>query len=84
MGRRFLWPRERVEILDQPAPQPGQVDIWPLVLEDLKARVELGKSRYGTVLQTHNGRDPLLDAYDEAMDLVIYLRQAIEERKIDA
>lgn len=62
-------------------PNPGQVDIWPLVLEDLKARVELGISRYGTVLQSLNGRDPLLDAYDEAMDLVLYLRQVIEERK---
>lgn len=70
--------------MNQPAPKPGGIDIWPLVLEDLRARVELGKSRYGTVLQTNNGRDVLLDAYQEAMDLVLYLRQVIEERKINA
>lgn len=32
-------------------------------------------------LQAHNGRDPLVDAYQEALDLVVYLRQAIEERR---
>ena len=63
----------------EPAPQPGKVDIWPLVLEDIKARVEAGKSKYGTVLQSHNGRDALMDAYQEAIDLVLYLRQRIEE-----
>jgi hypothetical protein len=29
---------------------------------------------------TNNGRDSLMDAYQEALDLVMYLRQAIEER----
>lgn len=28
----------------------------------------------------HNGRDALVDAYQEALDLTMYLRQAIEER----
>lgn len=70
--------------MNQPAPKPGGIDIWPLVLKDLEERVELGVARYGTVLQTNNGRDALLDAYEEALDLVIYLRQAIEERKINA
>jgi len=36
--------------------------------------------KYGTYLQTHNGRDALWDAYQEAMDLCMYLRQAILER----
>lgn len=31
-------------------------------------------------LQPHNGRDALRDAYEESLDLVCYLRQAIEER----
>jgi hypothetical protein len=66
--------------IPEPSPTPGKTDIWPLVLEDIKARVEAGKSKYGTVLQSHNGRDALMDAYQEAIDLVLYLRQAIEER----
>ncbi len=66
----------------QPEPTPGQTDIWPLVSKDLAARVKLGRERYGTVLQTNNGRNPLQDAYEEALDLVLYLRQAIEERNM--
>jgi hypothetical protein len=32
------------------------------------------------LLQPHNGRDCLMDAYQEALDLAMYLRQAIFER----
>ena len=39
-----------------------------------------GIVRYGTPLQAHNGRDALVDAYQEALDLAVYLRQAIYER----
>lgn len=55
--------------------------IWDLVIDDMKARDQLGRERYGTPLQAHNGRDALTDAYQEALDLAVYLRQAIEERK---
>ena len=54
--------------------------IADLVIEDMKARKSLGIERYGTALQAHNGRDALMDAYQEALDLCVYLRQAIEER----
>lgn len=56
------------------------VSIQSLVRADLDAREQVGISRYGTALQPHNGRDALRDAYEEAMDLTCYLRQAIEER----
>lgn len=65
----------------QPDPLRGKLDIWPLVMSDIEARVEAGKEKYGTVLQSHNGRDPLWDAYQEAIDLVLYLRQAIAEKE---
>jgi len=65
---------------NEPSPSPGQTDIWPLVLRDIKARVDMGIGKYDTVLQSNNGRDSLMDAYQEAIDLVMYLRQAIEER----
>jgi len=66
---------------DQPKPKPttGR-PIWDLVVEDMKARDHLGRKRYGTPLQANNGRDALQDAYEEALDLAVYLRQALEER----
>lgn len=42
----------------------------------------MGLKKYGTVLQPNNGRDALVDAYQEALDLVVYLRQRIEEDRI--
>jgi hypothetical protein len=54
--------------------------IQDLVIADIQARKAVGLERYGTLLQAHNGRDALLDAYQEALDLAIYLRQALEER----
>lgn len=50
-----------------------------LVINDLTARREVGIQRYGTALQPFNGRDVLRDAYEEALDLACYLRQAIAE-----
>ncbi len=63
-----------------PIQNEGQ-PIWHLVIVDMVARDALGRKRYGTQLQAFNGRDALQDAYEEALDLAVYLRQAIEERK---
>lgn len=54
--------------------------IQALVIEDMETRTRIGIERYGTVLQGHNGRDSLRDAYEEQLDHVIYLRQLIWER----
>lgn len=54
--------------------------IWDLVVEDMKMRDESGFKKYGTRLQANNGRDALVDAYQEALDLCVYIRQAIYER----
>ena len=58
-------------------------DIPELVVADIAQRKQLGISRYGVPLQAHNGRDALQDAYEEALDLAMYLRQAIEERHME-
>lgn len=50
------------------------------VMQDLENQAEKGLQYYGTVLKTHNGRDALQDAYEEALDLAMYLAQAIMER----
>lgn len=67
---------------EQPEPTPNASrPIWELVIEDMANRDRIGRERYGTPLQAHNGRDALRDAYEEALDLAVYLRQAIEERR---
>ena len=66
-----------------PEPQPeknNQPAVWDLVLADIKERDQIGANKYGIRLQPFNGRDVLKDAYQEALDLVVYLRQAIYER----
>jgi len=39
-------------------------------------RDALGRAKYGTALKVHNGREPLVDALQEALDLAVYLHQA--------
>lgn len=65
----------------QPTPKPNNTQpIHEQVIEDIKRRAEEGKQSYGTYLQAGNGRDPLLDAYEESQDKSMYLKQAILER----
>lgn len=64
----------------EPAPQPGRQVVLDAVIVDLEMRAEFGRKKYGTYLQTFNGRDALIDAYQEALDLVMYLKQALLER----
>ena len=75
--------------MEQPNPIPNDsTPVWELVLQtvtdpdvraDMVARDQLGRARYGVPLQAYNGRGALQDAYEEALDLAVYLRQAIEE-----
>lgn len=71
-----------MRIEDQPAPkvQPYRSAIQDMIIADMIERKRIGIERYGVPLQAHNGRDALVDAYQEALDLCCYLRQAIEER----
>lgn len=64
----------------QPAPTPNNGPaIADLVMADLARRKQIGIERYGTPLQANNGRDNLWDAYEEALDLCLYLRTEIEQ-----
>ena len=65
----------------QPKPQGKGKVVINYVISDLLERAEVGKKKYGTYLETGNSRDALIDAYQEAMDLVMYLRQLILERE---
>jgi len=64
----------------QSPPKKGEEIVILKVLNDLAERAKYGKEQYGTYLMTHNGRDALVDAYHEALDLVMYLAQAIMEK----
>jgi len=66
----------------QPIPAKGKVDILPLVIADLQARDAAGKKKYGTTLQANNGRDALVDLYQEILDAAMYCRQLIEELRM--
>lgn len=66
----------------QPKPvASSEPDVLGLVVKDLADRAAIGLVKYGRPLRPNNGRDALLDAYHEALDLAMYLRQALEERE---
>lgn len=66
---------------EQPPPKKNTFpEVYQLFTEDLETRYRIGMQRYGKALQPFNDRDALRDAYEEAIDLAFYLRQAIYER----
>jgi len=65
----------------QPAPQQNDgPNVWNLVIKDMHDRDNFGVKKYHAHLQPFNGREVLIDAYQEALDLVVYLRQLIYEK----
>lgn len=67
--------------------------VWPLVIADLEResvpiaalvakdaleRHEFGVAKYGVPLVANNGRNHLRDAYQELLDLIVYLRAHCE------
>lgn len=59
----------------QGPPSEGTEEIVLLVIRDIQDRAKYGERLYGTPLQGFNGRDSFMDAYQEALDLPVYLRQ---------
>jgi hypothetical protein len=55
-------------------------EIVPLVVADLAERVEKGVQTYGAPLAVNSPNDALQYAYEEALDLAIYLRQELARR----
>jgi hypothetical protein len=71
-GQRAVWPVviERMAVLG---------DTVTLVIEDMRERDRIGRERYGTPLTAGNGRNHLVDAYQENLDLIVYLAAWLEE-----
>lgn len=71
----------RVLAQRQPAPAPNdRPHVADMVIEDIRIRKAHGVAEYGTPLQPFNGRDALRDLYEELLDGVHYLAQAMWER----
>jgi hypothetical protein len=69
----------------QPKPKANlHPAVWDFVIADMTERDKTGFKRYGVRLQPHNGRNALQDAYEEALDLAVYLRQRIMEDESQA
>ena len=69
---------------EQPKPTGTGPDIVEMVKQDLEDRAIMGERKYGQRLKAFNGRDSLMDAYQEVLDLSVYLRQVIEENNARA
>ena len=54
---------------------------WELVVEDMNARDKMGEKKYGVRHQSDNGRNHLQDAYEEVLDLAVYLKAELMKRK---
>jgi len=60
-------------------------EVYTVLQIDIEARVQKGKREYGKRLRAENGRNPLQDAYQETLDQILYLRQAMAEgRDVEA
>lgn len=72
----------REAVAQQCAPaECGGESVQRMVIADIEAREKFGIEKYGTALKAENGRSHLIDAYQEALDLCVYLRAEIERRK---
>jgi len=52
------------------------------LIRDIEDRAKLGTEKYGEALRAFNGRDPLIDSYQEVLDGWVYLRQNREEKEV--
>ena len=66
-----------------PEPAPQQSDAlaaWDLVLQDIKERDANGVAKYGRRLTPQDGRNSVVDLYQELLDAVVYLRKWLYEK----
>jgi hypothetical protein len=74
----------------EPAPTNGTgPELWPIVIarhdnrpafaRAARERHAFGVGKYGVALRAWNGRKACVDALQEALDLVVYLEQILQE-----
>jgi hypothetical protein len=60
-----------------PISTPDAQSVTRAVMADLAEREKHGIAKYGTTLQTFNGRNALVDLYQELIDATQYCRQLL-------
>lgn len=63
----------------QNLPNKGIQQVTPEVVRDIEERARIGALKYGSLLETFNGRSALQDLYEELLDAAQYTKQAIME-----
>jgi len=71
------WNVDRVADVSAVSHGPG---VKAAILADMIERHRVGTERHGTPLTAGNGRDHLIDAYQEALDFAVYLVAELDER----
>lgn len=79
-GRESVYPLALAELANFVEREHAWGSALPLARQQLLERVSAGREKYGTYLETHNGRDALRDAWEEAADLFFYLKQYVMEQ----
>lgn len=51
------------------------------LVEDLQLRADHGRQKHGTYLMANNGRNSVIDMYQELLDAIFYCAQSIMEGK---
>lgn len=65
----------------QPKPSAGGQSVTEAVIQDFQTRRKYGIKKYGQELLTVDGRDTLIEIYQELMDAVVYTKKALMERE---
>ncbi len=60
-------------------PSPDDEPIVGMLLKDMAERDKIGRERYGVPLTANNGRNHLVDAYQEGLDYAVYLMAKLDE-----
>ena len=71
------------EMYGQMCRTPAGRAVYEQWLKDMQERHEEGIRRYGVPLETNNGRDALVDGYQETLDGLVFLCQADLEGVLD-
>jgi hypothetical protein len=58
---------------------PKSDSLWQAVIADMHAREEMGLRKYGRFLTAKSREMGLQEAYEEALDLCVYLKKALVE-----
>ena len=91
----MTWQEEKMRMMDEeynakvsnlskkePEPTKNTLPaVWDLVIRDINDRDAFGQKKYNTRLQPFNGRNVLVDLYQELLDAVVYVRQLIYEQE---